>query len=165
MGLRQGSPKSGPADLVPETPPADRVEQIQILLTEDSPSTLPLSSCSYGSHNGAPTMDTPPTPETGAAAESPPPRHAGGDSTSFKKAMDSVYVQAATFQVRPEFGGHVHLGSIMRAFMGQWTRHPEALKGKFPQRHPEPQITRRTEGQVWRRLQLAQLCTRHPWWR
>ena len=118
------------------------------LIMEDSPPTLPLSSCSYGSHNGAPTMDTPPTPETGAAAESPLPRHAGGDSTSFKKAMDSVYVQAATFQVRPEFGGHVHLGSTMRAFMGQWTRHPEALKGKFPQRHPEPQITGRTEGQV-----------------
>ena len=29
----RGSPKSGPADLVPETPPADRVEQIQILPT------------------------------------------------------------------------------------------------------------------------------------
>jgi len=33
VGLRQGGPESGPADLVPETPPAGRVEQIQILLT------------------------------------------------------------------------------------------------------------------------------------
>ena len=71
--------------------------------------------------------------------------------------MDSVYVQAATFQVRPEFGGHVHLGSIMRAFMGQWTRHTEALKERWNFKGGRAKRS-------YLFLRLLSLVIRHPWW-
>jgi len=127
------------------------------LIMEDSPSTLPPSPHFHGSYESPPSV-SPKLLHANLDTDSPPGHLLGGPAAmqleatnSFQKIMESEDLYAQ------EPNGHP-----LRLVFPQLARH--YMRAEW-QRHPEPQITGRTERQVWRRLQLAQLCTRHPWWR
>lgn len=125
------------------------------LIMEDSPPTLPPSPHSHDSHESPPCA-CPKTPdEASIYFPDSPPDHPLGEPTGGNKFLS----KNNGIRVRSRPGARKH---PLRLVFPQLARH--YMRAEW-QRHPEPQITGRTERQVWRRLQLAQLCTRHPWWR
>jgi len=153
-----GTAKPPPKEPPPEAPsPTPLAPSPVALIMEDSPSTLPPSPHSHGSYESPPSV-SPKLLHANLDTDSPPGHLLGGPAAmqleatnSFQKIMESEDLYAQ------EPNGHP-----LRLVFPQLARH--YMRAEW-QRHPEPQITGRTERQVWRRLQLAQLCTRHPWWR